>query len=84
MSGLLPSSHGEVLLDGASLKPELKNRKRSELQKVQFVFQMADTALNPRQRIDQILGRPLEFYLGLKGGEKRKRIAELLEMVELP
>tara|TARA_B100000945_G_scaffold176398_1_gene141498 strand:- start:68 stop:631 length:564 start_codon:yes stop_codon:yes gene_type:complete len=45
---------------------------------------MADTALNPRQRIDQILGRPLEFYLALKGGEKRKRIAELLEMVELP
>ena len=84
MSGLLPSSHGEVLLDGESLKPDLKNRKRSELQKGQFVFQMADTALNPRQRIDQILGRPLEFYLGLRGGEKRKRIAELLEMVELP
>ena len=53
------------------------------MQKVQFVFQMADTALNPRQRIDQILGRPLEFYIGLKGGGKRKRIAELLEMVEL-
>jgi len=84
MSGLLPSSHGDVLLDGESLKPDLKNRKRSELQKVQFVFQMADTALNPRQRIDQILGRPLEFYIGLRGGEKRKRIAELLEMVELP
>ena len=84
MSGLLPSSHGEVLLDGESLKPDLKNRKRSELQKVQFVFQMADTALNPRQRIDQILGRPIEFYIGLKGGEKRKRITELLEMVELP
>ena len=83
MSGLLTSSHGEVLLDGDTLKPDLKNRKRSELQKVQFVFQMADTALNPRQRIDQILGRPLEFYLGLRGGEKRKRIAELLEMVEL-
>ena len=57
MSGLLPSSHGEVLLDGDSLNPDLKRRERSELQKIQFVFQMADTALNPRQRIDQILGR---------------------------
>ena len=84
MSGLLPSSHGEVLLDGDSLNPDLKRRERSELQKIQFVFQMADTALNPRQRIDQILGRPLEFYIGLRGGEKRKRVAELLEMVELP
>ena len=43
-----------------------------------------DTALNPKQRIDHILGRPLEFYLGLKGKEKRKRVGELLEMVELP
>ena len=84
MSGLLHASQGEVLLDGDQLKPDLKDRNRSELQKVQFVFQMADTALNPRQRIDHILGRPLEFYLGLRGGEKRKRIAELLEMVELP
>ena len=83
ISGLLSSSKGEVLLDGDILAPDLKNRNRSELQKIQFVFQMADTALNPRQRIDQILGRPLEFYLGLRGGEKRKKIIELLEMVEL-
>ena len=84
MSGLLPASQGDVILSGNNLQPDLKNRSRNELQKIQFVFQMADTALNPRQRIDQILGRPLEFYLGLKGGEKRKRINELLEMVELP
>ena len=84
MSGLLPAREGNVLLDGQTLRPSLRQRRRSELQKVQFVFQMADTALNPRQRIDHILGRPLEFYLGLKGAEKRKRIGELLHMVELP
>ena len=84
LSGLLPAAEGEVLLDGEPLQPNLKNRSRDELQKIQFVFQMADTALNPRHRIDHILGRPLEFYLGLKGQEKRSRIAELLHMVELP
>ena len=84
MSGLLPASEGEVSLDGETLQPSLRDRARGELQKVQFVFQMADTALNPRQRIDHILGRPIEFYLGLKGEEKRKRIGELLHMVELP
>ena len=84
MSGLLPANQGDVLLGGESLLPDLKNRTREQLQKVQFVFQMADTALNPRQRIDHILGRPLEFYLGLNGGEKRQRIGELLNMVELP
>jgi len=84
MAGLLPAVHGQVLLDGNDLQPALQKRDRSELQKIQFVFQMADTALNPRQRIDHILGRPLEFYLGLKGKEKRRRIMELLDMVELP
>jgi len=84
MSGLLPASVGDVLLDGESLQPDLKNRSRDELHKVQFVFQMADTALNPRQRIDNIIGRPLEFYFGMKGQEKRKRIGELLHLVELP
>ena len=84
MAGLLPAAHGQVLLDGDDLQPALQKRDRSELQKIQFVFQMADTALNPRQRIDHILGRPLEFYLGLKGKEKRRRIMELLDMVELP
>jgi peptide/nickel transport system ATP-binding protein len=84
MAGLLPAVHGQVLLDGNDLQPALQKRDRSELQKIQFVFQMADTALNPRQRIDHILGRPLEFYLGLKGKEKRRRIVELLDMVELP
>ena len=84
LSGLLPAAEGDILLDGESLQPNLKNRSRDQLQKVQFVFQMADTALNPRQRIDHILGRPLEFYLGLKGKEKRRRIAALLQMVELP
>jgi peptide/nickel transport system ATP-binding protein len=84
MSGLLPASEGEVLLDGETLQPDLKNRSRDQLHKVQFVFQMADTALNPRQRIDHILGRPLEFYFGMKGKEKRKHISELLHKVELP
>ena len=84
LSGLLPAREGEVLLDGQRLQPSLRDRARGELQKVQFVFQMADTALNPRQRIDHILGRPIEFYLGLKGEGKRRRIGELLQMVELP
>ncbi len=84
MAGLTPALNGEVLLDGEVLPPDLRDRKRDDLRKVQFVFQMADTALNPKQRIDEIVGRPIEFYLGLKGEEKRRRILELLRMVELP
>ena len=84
MAGLTPAFAGDVLLDGERLARSVPERARDELRRVQFVFQMADTALNPRQRIDELLGRPVEFYLGLRGEAKRKRVIELLEMVELP
>ena len=84
MAGLLPAAEGEVLLDGNPLQPALKDRKRSELQLVQFVFQMADTALNPRQTIGDIIGRPLTFYHGLTGRSRRERVLEILQQVELP
>jgi len=41
------------------------------------VFQNADTALNPAHTVARILGRPLEFYRGLRGVTRRKRIAQL-------
>jgi peptide/nickel transport system ATP-binding protein len=84
MAGLLPAAKGEVFLDGKKLEADLKNRSKDELQKVQFVYQMADTALNPRQIIGDILGRPIEFYRGLKGPQRREEVANLLRMVELP
>ena len=84
LAGVLPAAAGDIELEGRTLAPRLKDRSRDELRKVQIVFQMADTALNPRQRIGDILGRPAEFYLGLKGDKKRRRVAELLQMVELP
>ncbi len=84
MAGLLPPHRGEIMLDGERLHDRLEDRTSEELRKVQFVYQMADTALNPRQRIKDILGRPLTFYHGLRGSAKTKRVLELLEMVELP
>lgn len=84
MAGLLPAARGEVILDGEALQPDLRQRTREELRKVQFVFQMADTALNPKQTIGEILARPMTFYLGLKGQERRRKVLELMQMVELP
>ena len=45
---------------------------------------MADTALNPSHTISDILARPLQLYRGLKGPALDKRIAELLDLVQLP
>ena len=48
-----------------------------------MIYQMADTALNPRKKIGEIIGRPVEFYLGLTGQAKRCRVEELLAQIEL-
>lgn len=84
MAGMLPQARGDIILDGEKLEGSLKDRKLEQLRKVQFVFQMADTALNPKQLIGNIIGRPLEFYHGLSGKKKHARVSEILELVELP
>jgi len=48
-----------------------------------MIYQMADTALNPRQTIRQILSRPLQFYRGLTGRARDVRLHELMEQIEL-
>ena len=45
---------------------------------------MPDVAINPRHKVADVLGRPLEFFLGLEAKTKDKRIEELLDLVELP
>ena len=48
-----------------------------------MIYQMADTALNPKVRIGDIIGRPAEFYAGLRGTDLKNRVDELLDMIEL-
>ncbi|MCY4275070.1 MAG: ATP-binding cassette domain-containing protein, partial [Gammaproteobacteria bacterium] len=81
---LLPQSRGTIERDNEALVGDLRNRNLEQLKKIQFVFQMADTALNPKQVIGDIIGRPLEFYHGLKGNARHAKVVEILEMVELP
>jgi peptide/nickel transport system ATP-binding protein len=83
ITGLLPPSKGQILFNGEALPPRLKDRSIKQLQKIQMIYQMADTAMNPRQTIRDIIGRPLEFYLGLRGAKRDKRLLELMEMIEL-
>ena len=83
ITGLLPPSQGKITFDGRQLTPDLATRPLEDLRELQMIYQMADTAMNPRQTVGTIIGRPLEFYFGLKGAEKQKRIQELLDEIEL-
>ena len=84
IAGLLPPKQGRILLNSEALPYALKNRTRETLKRCQLVYQMADVALNPRQTVGEILGRPVTFYLGLKGVARDQRVHELLDLVELP
>ncbi|MDJ1006272.1 MAG: ABC transporter ATP-binding protein [Paracoccaceae bacterium] len=83
VTGLLPPSKGEVRFNGTALPAQLGQRNKDVLRKIQMIYQMADTAMNPRQTVGEIIGRPLEFYHGLKGRAQEKRVIELLEEIDL-
>lgn len=83
ITGLLPPIEGQVLIDGKPLPGDYRKRSKAQLRHAQMIYQMADTAVNPKQRIREIIGRPVSFYLGLSGRRLQERIRELLSMIEL-
>jgi len=83
ITGLLPPAQGRISFAGRSLSAALAGRSKDDLRELQMIYQMADVAMNPRQTVGTIIGRPLEFYFGLKGEAKRKRIQELLDQIEM-
>ena len=83
ITGLLPPQQGNVLFNDEPLPLALKDRSKDQLRRIQMIYQMADTAMNPKHTVRDIIGRPLEFYLGLSGKALDQRISELLKMIEL-
>ena len=84
ITGLLPPSEGSVIYEGTALPRSYKDRPKEQLRNIQMIYQMPDVALNPRQKLRDVIGRPLGFYFGLTGKEREQRVKELLEMIELP
>ena len=83
ITGLLPPTSGSIKFNGEELPPDYKRRTKDQLRQAQMIYQMADTALNPKVRISEIIGRPARFYEGLKGTALKTRVDELLDLIEL-
>ena len=83
ITGLLQPKNGEVLFNGKPLPASFKARSRDQLRQCQMIYQTADTALNPKLRLRELIGRPAEMYLGLKGKALESRICDLLALIEL-
>ena len=83
ITGLLPPEQGSVTFAGRALANRLADRPKEDLRQLQMIYQMADVAMNPRQTVGTIIGRPLEFYFGMRGRERDAKVAELLDKIEM-
>ncbi|MEM8749678.1 MAG: ABC transporter ATP-binding protein [Pseudomonadota bacterium] len=83
LTGLLEPMSGSIEFNGEVLPAALRDRSKDQLRRIQMIYQMADTAMNPRHTVGEIIGRPLQFYHDLSASARHKRIVELLEMIEL-
>jgi len=83
IAGMHPPIAGELLLDGAPLAGNPKDRTRAQRRSIQLVPQNPDGSLNPKHTVGQIIGRPLQQFFGLQGAAQRDRVLELLDQVRL-
>jgi peptide/nickel transport system ATP-binding protein len=74
---------GAIGFDGRTVSAR-REIDRSYRRAAQIVFQHPDSSLNPRQRVGDIIARPLKLYGLAKGRAIEERITELLAQVRLP
>ncbi|WP_296432719.1 nickel ABC transporter ATP-binding protein NikE [Rhizobium sp. UBA1881] len=72
---------GKIWFDGREIKSlgDMDNAYRKD---VQIIFQHPDASLNPRQKISEILSRPLKLFGD--GTDMENQIGDMLEQVRLP
>ncbi|RXT56011.1 ABC transporter [Bosea sp. Tri-44] len=83
ITGLLPPVAGAIVFAGEPLPAQTQKRSKAQLRRIQMIYQSPDAALNPRHTVREVIGRPLEFYGGLKGREREVRTLALLDMIEM-
>lgn len=80
---LLPATSGDIYYRDQNILSLKDEKKREYCKKIQMVFQDPYSSLNPRKRIKEILSEPFEIWGMAKGKDKDKKVAELIEKVNL-
>jgi peptide/nickel transport system ATP-binding protein len=84
IAGLQPLRSGEIRMRDTVLPPLVERRNFEQRRLIQYIHQLPDLALNGRQTIREIVGRPLAFFHNIKGAAAEARLKELMEAIELP
>ncbi len=82
--GIYPPTSGRIWFDGEELTGISKGLPKALKKKMQIIFQDPESSLNPRRSIKQTLSVPLKVHNFDGNRDRVERIAQLLEMVELP
>jgi len=80
---LIEPGSGSVRFEGREIAGLSRRRMRPLRREMQMIFQDPDASLNPRKRVGQIVGYPLELQGVARGTELRRRVQELLDRVGL-
>lgn len=80
---LIEPTGGRVRFDGQDLLSLDPARLRQARRRCQFIFQDPYGSLNPRMVVGDIIAEPLEIAGGIGADQRRRRVAELLELVGL-
>jgi oligopeptide transport system ATP-binding protein len=80
---LVEPSGGSIRFEGRDLVGLSADELWAARQRMQIVFQDPFGALNPRMRVGTIVAEPLAIYGRGDGTERRRRVAELLQVVGL-
>jgi len=84
ISGLKAPKNGRILVGGQEVPGRISDRTLDAIKPLQMVFQNADSSLNPRRSIREILEAPLRLYFRLSEHERETRCEELMDAVRLP
>jgi len=74
---------GKIFYAGEDITRWKGEKLRKWRKNIQVIFQDAYASLNPRMKVEQIIGEPLVNYRWGNKKERRQRIAELVEIVGL-
>jgi peptide/nickel transport system ATP-binding protein len=83
VAGLHERQEGVITLEGTPLATSSRGRSMAQRKAIALVPQNPDASLNPRQRVGEIVGRPLKQFLDLGRSARAARVHELLELVRL-